>query len=395
VTALSNEPTQPQAPAHTGDYADLNTLDLLATLAERWKLLIAAPLVLGAAALGICALLPPGFTAKTVFLPPQQQQSSAASALASLGALAGLVGGGGSMKTPGDQYIALMQSTTVEDRMVDRFDLVTVYKREKRFAAREELERNTRIALGKKDGLITVEVDAADPKLAADMANQYVVELGRLTSELALTEAQQRRAFFESELKLTRDRLSTAQKALQAGGFNASAMKAEPKTAAENYARVKAELTSAEVRLQTIRRSMADTSPDVQQQLTMVAALRGQLNQLEAATERSSDADYLGRYREFKYQESLFELFAKQYEMARLDESKEGSSAIQVVDPAKPPEHKSRPRRAVISVGTVAISFLLIAAWLIARELWRHAKGDPRNAAKFRRLDRAWGGRTS
>lgn len=354
--------------------AGLGLLDLLSILAPRRKLLAIGPLAAGTVALGISFLIPPTFTAQTVFVPPQQGHSSASAAMASIGALANLAGGSISgIKTPADQYISLMRSVNVEDRMVDQFKLMDAYDTKYRFLARRQLERNSRITLGKKDGLITVEVDADDPKVAADMANQFVAELRRISGELALTESQQRRAFYEQELKQVRTRLNGAQEALQAGGFSPGALKAEPRTAAEAYARIKAELTSAEVRLQTMRRNLADATPEVQQQVTTIGALRAQLSQLEASTTRTDDADYLGRYREFKYQETLFELFSKQYELARMDESRE-SAAIQVVDVATPPEYKSKPKRGMIAVTTTFVTFLLLSFGIIARSLWRDAK---------------------
>ena len=372
--------------------AELSALDLLTILAHRWKLLTAAPAAASLIALGVAFALPPVYTARTVFLPPQQQQSAAASALASLGSLAGLAGAG-NLKTPGDQYVSLLQSVNVEDALVEKFKLQEMYEEDYRFLARRKLEKNTKIDLGKKDGLISVEVDANDPKLAADMANQYVIELRRLTAELALTEAQQRRAFFENELKRTRERLETAQRKLQESGFNAEAVKAEPRTAAENYARVKAELTSAEVRLQTLRQARADTAPEVLQQLTTVAALRAQLARFETSTESRPDADYLSRYRDFKYEETLFELFSKQFELARMDESRE-SAAIQVVDVATPPEYRSKPKRGLIAAGALVVTFLLLAASVLARHFWREMKNDPSNSDKFRQLTEAWHGRT-
>jgi uncharacterized protein involved in exopolysaccharide biosynthesis len=367
-------------------------IDLLVPLAQHWRLLLAAPVALGALALGATYLITPTFTSRTVFLPPQQQQSAAASALAALGPLAGLAGGV-NIKTAGDQYVALMQSVNVEDRLVDQFKLMAVYESKFRFQARKTLEQNTRIALGKKDGLISVEVDAQDPQLAADIANQYVSELRRLSSELALTEAQQRRVFFEGELKRARAKLGEAQARLQGGGFNAGALKAEPKAAAETFARLKAEVTSAEVRLQTMRRTLADTSAEVQQQLTLLGALRGQLTRVEGESNPATNsADYLGRYREFKYQEALFELFSKQYELARLDESREGA-LIQIVDVATPAEHKSKPKRAQIAIGATAGSFILLCVAVLARHFVRRARETSDGAARFAQLGQAWRGR--
>jgi capsular polysaccharide biosynthesis protein len=281
------------------DDEGISLLDIVVVLAENLKLLIIGPLVVGLAALGITYLIPPTFTAKTTFLPPQQQQSSAASALASLGALSGLAGMAGSFKSPAEQYVSLLQSVSVTDRLIDEFKLMAVYDADYRFEARKELARNVRITPGKKDGLITVEVDDTNPQRAADLANRHIEELRRVTNTLALSEAQQRRLFFEGHLKASRDNLGRAQRALQSSGFNQAALRSEPKAAAEGYARLKAEVTAAEVRLQTVRRGLADNTPEVQQQLAQLGALRDQLAKLESGLEKSTDADYVSVYREF------------------------------------------------------------------------------------------------
>jgi capsule polysaccharide export protein KpsE/RkpR len=281
--------------------------------------------------------------------------------------------------------VALLQSASVADRLVDEFKLMQVYDSKYRFEARKELAGNSRITLGKKDGLITVEVDDTDPQRAAALANRHVDELRRLTSQLALTEAQQRRVFFEEQLKKTRDDLTKAQTALEASGFSAGALRAEPRAAAEGYAQLRAEVTAAEVRLQTLRRNLAETTPEVQQAAATVAALRSQLSRTEAPVDPKGGPDYVGRFREFKYQETLFELFARQYELARLDESREGA-LIQVVDVAQPAEHKSRPARALTAIVTTVGALLLLSLFVIGRHLWRMSVGRPDQANKLARL---------
>lgn len=355
------------ADAPRGGADELSPGALIDVLLSHVKLLVGVPILAGLCALGVTFLIAPTFTASTTFLPPQQQQSAAASTLASLGALSGLAGAAAGIKSPGEQYVSILQSTTVADRVVDAFKLMDVYQASFRVEARKELAQNVRIVLGKRDGLITVEVDDQSPQRAADMANRYVDELRRMASELALTEAQQRRVFFDAQLKQTRDKLAAAQKALQGTGFNQGALRAEPKTAAEGYARLKAEATAAEVRLQTLRRGLVDATPEVQQQQALLDALREQLAALEASSNVTGGSDYIGKYREFKYQETLFDLFARQYELARVDESREGP-LIQVVDVAQPPEKKSRPRRGVTALVTTASTAVLLALLLLARQ---------------------------
>ena len=369
--------------------SELGLLDLVLLLTQKAKLLLLGPALAGMLGLGASYLITPTFTASTTFLPPQQQQSAAAAALSSLGALSGLAGAAGGIRTPGDQYISLLQSVSVTDRLIDEFKLLEAYKAEFRFEARRELARNVRIGLGKKDGLITVEVDDTNPQRAAALANRHVEELRRVTSSLALTEAQQRRVFFEDRLKQSRDALGRAQQTLQSSGFNQAALRAEPKSAAEGYARLKAEVTSSEVRLQTLRRALADNAPEVQQQLARLGALRGQLGKLETGLDASSDADYIGKYREFKYQETLFELFSRQYELARLDESREGA-LIQVIDVAVPAEHKAKPKRLFIAIAVSVTTGVLLLLLVVGRRVLVEISKDPVSAAKLQLLRQAF-----
>jgi uncharacterized protein involved in exopolysaccharide biosynthesis len=364
---------------------EISLLDLALVLAENLRLLILGPLLVGLTALGISFLIPPTYTARTMLMPPQQQQSIASAALQSLGALAGLAGGAAGIKSPADQYVSLMSSDNVQDRLIDRFDLISVYEAKFRADARKELQENSRISIGRKDGLLTIEVDDLDPKRAADIANAYVEELRRLTSVLALTEAQQRRAFFEKQLAETRDKLAAAQRALQAGGITEGAIRAEPRAAAEAYARLRAEVTASEVRLQTMRGYLAETAPEFQQAQNQLAAVRQQLARSETANAAAASGDYIDRFREFKYQEALFELFSRQYEVARVDESREGA-VIQVVDIALPPERKSKPKKALIAVVATLAAGLALVLFVFVRHALRSASDDLASANKIQRL---------
>ena len=337
--------------------------DWVLLLWRRSAVLLACGLLAGAVGYAASHLVPPTFVSTTSFLPPQQQQGGSA-ALAALGSLAGLAGG--QQRTPADQFVSLMQSNTVSDRLIDRFKLLDVYGESLRADARQELAKNVRMTAGKKDGLVVIEVEDRSPARAAEIANQYIEELRRVTSTIAVTEAQQRRMFFEGQLRTTRDKLVEAQLALQSSGITQGALQAEPKAAAEAYAKLRAELTASEVRLQTLRGALTDNAPEVQSQQAMLAALRAKLAGLEQTSAAPKDPGYVSRYREFKYQETLFELLARQFELARVDEGREGA-LIQVVDVASPAERKFKPRRSLFTAGGAVLGILLAALWLVAR----------------------------
>lgn len=369
---MSNDATRGVGPNATEPVLDeegISLSELVQPLLERRGLLATATVAAALAGFGIASLLPKWYTARTVMLPPQQQQSAASAAMAQLGALAGLAGGIGNIKSPADQYVALMQSATVSDRLIDQFKLMEVYEAEFRVDARRKLSQSVRINAGKKDGLLTVEVDDRDPQRAADMANAYVDGLRHVTTQLAVTEAQQRRAFFEQQMKSAKERLTEAQIALGDVGIGGGVLKAEPRSAAESYARLRAEATAAEVKLQTLRRSLADGASEVRQQEALLSALREQVRRAESKDETRGGTEYITRYRNFKYEEALFDIFAKQYELARVDESREGA-LIQVVDRATVPERKAGPKRLRIALAFGSFALLAVCGWLIGRH-WR------------------------
>ncbi len=337
--------TAEQTALKTGRQANL--LDLIGVLARHWRLLTLGPLLVGMIAFGVTMMMAPVYTATTRFLPPQQQ-GSAAVMLQSLGALGSLAGAATGLKNPTDQYAAFLKSRSVQDPLVKKFGLMKRYEAELHTDALKRLNDWTRVSSG-KEGLLSVEVDDEDPVFAASLANGYVQELERLLDRLAITEAQQRRAFFEKQLSQVKTSLVEAEKKLIATGVNLSVLKTDPAVAVSPVAQLQAQITAQEVKLSAMRTGLTDGSPLVRQAQAELLALRAQADKLAAVQKMGdvSDPDYIARYRDVKYFETLFELFAKQYELARIDEAREGA-VVQVVDIAQAPEKKSRPQRLLI-----------------------------------------------
>ena len=382
---------QPGPSQGGGGYEDdeISLLDLLLVVVDNLRLLVIGPLLIGLGALGVSYTMPPIYTAKTQFLPPQQQQSSAASMLASLGALGGLAGAATGLKSPADQYIAFMKSVSVQDALIERFKLVEKYEAKLKTDARMALTGSVRIASG-KDGLISVEVDDKDPKFAADLANAHVDELRSLLARLAVTEAQQRRMFFEKQLQITKENFTKADLALKSSGVSSSVLKTSPASAVEAVARLKAGISVQEVKLGTMRNYLTESSPDFKQALSELASLKTQLAKAEKEEPASKDAsDYVARYREFKYQETMFELFAKQLELAKVDESREGA-VIQVLDIAEPPERKAKPKKAMIAVIAALASGFALLLFVFIRSALKNASQDEETKLRMASLKGSW-----
>jgi tyrosine-protein kinase Etk/Wzc len=365
----------------------INPLDILQVVADNLRLLILMPIVSALIALGWTYTSSPVFTAITTFITPQQQQSAAVAMLQSPTAGVGANAGTGlPPKNPADQYVSFLSSRSIQDALNERFKLTERYGLKISQQTRSAL--NARAAFGGgKDGLMWVTFDDTDPVFAAQVANAYVEELGYLLNRLVTIETQQRRAFFEKQLRSARESLVRAEQVLKSGALGSGAIKGSPQAVVDGLAALKAAISAQEIKVAGMRGYLAPRSSDLRQALFELAALHKQMGRAE--TERpantGSENDYVAKFREFKYQETLYELIARQYEIARVDESRE-SSVIQVVDVALPPQVASKPKRvkmaagAGVGMGLVLLLFCLGRAWL------RTAVQDAESAAKSVKL---------
>jgi tyrosine-protein kinase Etk/Wzc len=370
------------------DEDEISLLELLQTIVDNLRLLVLGPLAAGVIALGYSFLIPPTYTAKTQFLPPQQQ-SAAASMLASLGALGGLAGAATGLKSPADLYITFLKSVSMQDALIERFKLMEKYEAKLKTDVRLALTGKVRIASG-KDGLISVEVDDKDPKFAAELANAHVEELRALLGRLAVTEAQQRRMFFEKQLAQTKDNFAKADLALKSSGISSSVLKSSPAAAVEAVARLKAGISVQEVKLGAMRNYLTESSPDFKQALSELASLKSELVKAEKDEPASQGiSDYVSRYREYKYQETMFELFAKQFELAKVDESREGA-VVQVLDIAQPPERKSKPKKAMIAIIAALVSGFALLLFVFVRAAIKNASQDEETKLRLTKLKGSW-----
>src|SRR5258708_27340714 len=256
--------TDPQPGTKSADGEDkISIFDVGVLLLENIRVIILLPIAAGVLAFAIAFVWPPTYTATARILPPAQQQGASAAIAAQLGALAGIVGSAVGLKNPADQYSALLKSRTVYDAIIERFKLRELYDERYIEDTRKELEKRTSFTAGAKDGIIVIEVDDRDPKRAAEIANAFIEELRNLTKTLAVTEAGQRRLFFETQLKQTKDNLTKSEIALRSSGVGEATIKAVPQSAVEALARLKAQLTAQEIKISAMRSFMTDSHPDL------------------------------------------------------------------------------------------------------------------------------------
>jgi capsule polysaccharide export protein KpsE/RkpR len=348
---------------------------------RRWRLLLAT-LLCGLIGLGLSLVQPVRFTSQASFVVQPMLRPSQGSALAALPQLAGL--GGGAAATAVELHVTILRSYLVADRIIDRFDLQRIWVMPLRAQAQAQLNRRVSFGVGRRDGLVQIIVEDDNPQRAAAMANEYVEELRSVLRGFALEDARQRRLFYDAQLERARAGLEAAQKKLQGSGFDRAALRVEPRAAAEAYGRLQGEIKAAEVRLASTRRVRAESSPEVQQPLAELAALRAQLQNIEAPRDEGAGA-FVARVREFRYAEALAESVARQAEAARVDEAADGAP-LQVLDRARVPELPSSPRIPSWVLAGAALGLSLQAAWTLARHRAALSRLNPGHAERVELL---------
>jgi len=380
---------------------EISLLDIAIVLAKYKKLIVGLPLLAAATAAGITLLLPNWYTATAKLLPPQQSQSNAVAILGQLGALSGGASSALGIKNPSDIFVAMLKSRTVTDAIIEHFDLKKLYDEDYLQDARKELLKNVEITAG-RDGVIKISVDDTSPQRAADMANAYISELEKLTLRLALGEAGQRRLFFERQLKQAKDDLTSAETDL--AKFQVDKKILNPQGQASltisAAAGLQAQIVAKEVQISALRSFATQDNPDFFRAQEELAGLRAQLAKvgrggsgdpgdvlLSMGKAPEQGVEYLRKFRAVKYFETLFELLARQYEIARIDEAKE-ATLIQVLDKGVPPERKSRPKRTLIAVLTGLTTGLLALLWIFVLHTVERTRNDPSEAGRLAELRR-------
>jgi len=354
---------------------DLTFLDFLLIVAQRKKLVVMVTAVCAGIALILAFALPPEYTATVIILPPQgntSMSSMLASQLSGINsAMGGVAGSVLGMKNINDMYVSMLKSRSVEDAVIQRYGLQSEYKKAYLADTRKALEKHAKIDGTTKDGLIRLNFNDRNPNRAAEIANGYVDQFRNLSQHLAITEASQRRVVFENQLEKTKIDLENADEALKRTQLSTGMVQVDGQARAmiDSAARLRAQIVAKEVQIQAMRSYAGDENPALTQAETELDGLRSQFSKMVGSHGGSTDdvflpkgqvpeagLEYVRRLRDVKYYEAIFDVLAKQLELARLDEAREGAF-IQIVDPAVPPERKSFPKRWLITIAGVAAGF--------------------------------------
>ncbi|MEG9437697.1 chain length determinant family protein [Edaphobacter sp. HDX4] len=381
-------------------------MELLIVIVQGRRFILKATLAAILLGVVISLILPVHYLATTAILPPQGGSSVGAalmSQLGNLGSVASLAGGSLGLKNPNDLQVAILKSRTIEDAMVDRFNLISLYKVKYRAEARKKLESDVDIDNGAKDGLIRISVTDSDPHRAAEIANAYVDEYKKRTASLAVTEASQRRMFFEQQLAQAKDNLAKAEEDLKKTEQKTGviSLDAQARAAIQLVADLRAQIAAKEAQIAALRSYATAENPGIQIAEQELAGLRAQEQKMAASSGNATKAfvpqgsmqeagiEYVRKLRDVKYYETIFDLLARQYEVAKVDEARQGA-IVQVVDPAVVPERKSFPKRSLIVLGFAILGLIGSTFWVMIKEKLRHLSSSPVEGPQLDALKQVW-----
>jgi len=408
----------PSVPPHgvsvARDDNEISLLDLLIVLAERKRIVLGVAVALAILAMIVSLILPVRYIATVTLLPPPQNSSMGAvlaSQLGNLGGMAALAGSSLGLKNPNDMFVAMLKSRTVEDAMVQRFGLMQEYHQRYLSDTRKAFERRATIDGSNKDGLIHISVEDGDPRRAADLANGYVDQFRALSEHLAITEASQRRLFFEQQLEQAKNKLANAEEAMKQTEQTTGLIQLDSQARAliESAASLRAQIAAREVQIQGMQTYATGQNAQLVQAQQELESMRAQLAKLGGSEDGPSSGlilpkgrvpqaglEYVRRLRDVKYYETIFDILARQFEIAKLDEAKQGA-LIQVVDPAIPPDRRSSPKRSLIVIGAIVVGLLVGVITALLHAGFQRLKDNPQTTSKFQILCKAFslrGGRS-
>lgn len=324
----------------------------------------------------VSLLLPKMFASTTKILPPQQTNPFSLSIASQLPAgLRGLSSGFLGIRSTSNLWVGILKSQNISDSIIDKFNLKKLYVKKRIEDTREELSKRVSIVKSRKDSIISITVKDRIPERAAQMANAFVEELDRINMNIIMSSGKRARIFLEKRIKNVKEELVKSEDALKAFQEKNKAVKldAQSKAVFETIGKIKGNLISKEVELQTLLSYATPTNPQVEILNTRINELKKKLRELEEGEKGGINPrqknifipiaimpdiglKYARLLRNLKIQETLYELLTQQYEIARIQEAKD-SPTIQILDRAKVPEKKVSPKRTLIVLLSTLVSF--------------------------------------
>jgi uncharacterized protein involved in exopolysaccharide biosynthesis len=352
----------------------------------------------------IAFIIPAHYTSTTRLMPPDNQVGSSLAMVAnSLGGSRGseIASSLFDLKSTSDLFVGILTTRTVQNQIIDQFDLKRVYGVRRMEDARLILTSRTGISVDRRSQIISIAVTDHDPKRAAAMGEAYIAELNRLVAELSTSSARRERIFLEERLKEVSQDLEAAEKEFSQFSSKNTAIdiKEQGRAMVETAATLQGQYIAAQAELEGLKQVYTDSNVRVRSVSARIAELKRQLDKLGGKGEEASEASgqrtdyaypsirklpllgvtYADLYRRTRVQETVYEVLTQEYELAKVQEAKE-IPIVKVVDPADIPEKKNFPPRMLMGISTMFLAFIGGIVFLVGSKIW-HEK-DPRDLSK-------------
>lgn len=389
---------------------EINLLDLLAALGqEKWTVIVVT-LLAAFAGVVVSLTTPATYVSRTSIMPSQQSAGGAAglgalAGLAGLSGMSGLTGMVSGIKSSDEMFIALMRSHSAQSSLIDRLNLKERFGVRNLEEARLVLNNSVAIFSDKKSGMLLIEAQDKDPEFAARLANAQVQELNAMLSRLAVTEAQQRRAYYEQQVLKTQTKIPQLELEFKEAQKNSGL---EVASLLSEYSTLPGQIAAKELQLQVLSRFATGQNPELRRLSVEISALRSQLARYELShqvqqsggprvagnpTENSKNTlvqKATQAYNTLKIHESLLDGYVKQLEVAKIEESKEGP-VVQVVDEAVASVNRAKPERKKLVIAYTVIGLIIGLVLACLRAYIEHLKTTPEGLLRWSKLKRAWG----
>lgn len=328
-----------------------------------------------------CLIATPIFTAATIINPPKLTDAGSGAAQL-IGGLAALGGGGGflSQKTDADVTIAILNTGALKNLVIQKFDLVKLFKQKDIELTRRNLAGKVKFIPDMKSGFVEIDVDDKDPKLAAALANYYVIALGQMVSNISYGKSNAKFQFFNQQLDRAESSLNIAEEAVKQFALQNGIIAGQQVNIVANLAtQLQAQLVVAQAQLQAMSLYASPDNPDYIELNSRIASYKGQLDKLNnsaspdpigvpAGLAPELAKQYAGLMRDVMFRQEVYKIIARQYEANRLDSVSELTPVgIQVVDPAVVPLYKSKPKRLKVVVGGFMLGLMASSVYFILR----------------------------
>ena len=387
------QPTNDLIPAANAD-APEHGIDLFAlavALLAEWRLMLITSFVFFAVFISIIYTLKPKFVAVASFVP-QAGRNGAENSMSLF-----------STRGPGALYVGLLESRSVQDEVIRRADLMSLFHVTSRETARSILAGKSSFTEG-ADTIVKVEVKDGNAQNAAKIANAYLEALQLQNENMGLQQSVQTSQFFDHQLDQERERLAQAESQLVSTQRQTGIISPEAQTqiGLTAIAGVRNQITALQVQLASMLQSETEGNPQVQRIRSQIAQLQEQEHALEGSSQSplgaapaagkipQTNLDIERAQREVKYHDALVTSLAGQLETARLNETL-GRSAFQVVDTAVAPEHKAWPPRTAYIVIAALFAMFFGLVGVVAKLVIRRFMADPQHREQLVTLRRAFG----